>query len=65
MLAQTVLGKHVDGVRVELAGDVPWHVEVADHENLLPSSMIWSSMSNSWSVKVDVTVRGVINRDIL
>jgi len=30
MLAQTVLGKHIDGVRVELAGDVPWHVEVAD-----------------------------------
>ena len=24
--------------------------------NLLPSSMIWSSMSDSWSVKVDVTV---------
>ena len=30
VLAQTVLGKHIDGVRVELAGDVPWHVEVAD-----------------------------------
>jgi len=26
--------------------------------NLLPSSMIWSSMSDSWSVKVDVTVPG-------
>ena len=45
MLAQTVLGKHVDGVTDELAGDVP-------------SSTIWSSMSDNWSVKVDVTVPG-------
>ena len=32
MLTQTVLGKHIDGVRVELVGDVPWHVEVADDD---------------------------------
>ena len=32
VLTQTVelLGEHVDGVRVELAGDDRWHVEFAD-----------------------------------
>jgi len=29
MLTQTVLGEHVDGVSVEMASGVPWHVEVA------------------------------------
>jgi len=55
---QTVLGKHVDGVRVELAGDVPCTLKSPTTTNLLPSSIIWSSMSDSWSVKVDVTVPG-------
>ena len=34
MLAQTVyvLGEHADGVRVELASGVQWHVEVADDD---------------------------------
>ena len=34
VLTQTVelLGEHVDGVRVELAGDDPWHVEFADDD---------------------------------
>ena len=58
VLMQTVLGKHVDGVRVELAGDVPYTLKSPPTTNLLPSSIIWSSMSDSWSVKVDVTVPG-------
>ena len=34
VLTQTVelFGEHVDGVRVELAGDDPWHVEFADDD---------------------------------
>jgi len=58
VLTQTTLGKHIDGVMVELAGDVPCTLKSPTRTNLLPSSMIWSSMSDSWSVKVDVTVPG-------
>ena len=48
MLTQTTLGKHIDGVMVELAGDVPCTLKSPTRTNLLPSSMIWSSMSDSY-----------------
>jgi len=32
VLTQTVLSEHVDGVRIQLAGGVSWHVEVADND---------------------------------
>ena len=32
VLTQTVLCEHVDGVRIQLAGGVSWHVEVADND---------------------------------
>jgi len=47
MLAQTVLGKHVNGVRVELAGYVPWHVEAPTTTNLLPSAILIESSTGS------------------
>jgi len=41
VLTQTILGEHVDGVMVEVAGDVPWHVEVADDNKSVAQYMIW------------------------
>jgi len=32
VLTQTVLGKHVDGVGIQLTSGVSWHIEVAEQE---------------------------------
>ena len=58
VLTQTILGEHVDGVMVELTGDVPCTLKSPMTTNLLHSSMIWSRMLDSWPVKVDVMVPG-------
>jgi len=54
---QTVLGEHVDGVRVKLAGDIPWYVEVAaDDKTVAYQHNVVEHVKRS--VKVDMTVPG-------
>jgi len=55
---QTVLGEYVDGVSlVELAGDIPWYVEVADDDKTVAYQHNLVEHVKR-SVKVDMTVPG-------